>query len=94
VPGIEGPSIKTNVETVAAFLYLSFCAVVTKFTERLQRTGEELQPIAAVRLDVIDHGRRHDRATFETKRTQWMGHELLPADSLPARRSVQFHARM
>ena len=88
---VDRPPIKPNIKRIAVQLDKAFAGIVTRLTQALQLTKEELVWVTAMRLDVIRDARRHPvartRRTLTRVRAPARGH--LPAVRTRVRLSVR-----
>jgi hypothetical protein len=89
VQWIKWPAIETNVRRVTVDFQEAFAAIVARLAQALQLPEEKLVHVAMMRLDVIRNRRRHYLAAAEAEPTKGMLTQLMLAQALPMRRTVQ-----
>jgi hypothetical protein len=86
---IKWPAVQTNVRRVAVDLHEALSAVVAWLAQALQLPEEKLILISTMRLDMIRNRRRHHVAAAEAEPAKGMVTQLMLAQALPVRRTVQ-----
>jgi hypothetical protein len=86
---IKWPTVQTDIRRVAVDFQEALSAVVTRLAEALQFPEEELIRVPTMRLDVIRDPRWHHLAAAEAEPTKGMPTQLMLAQPLPVRRTVQ-----
>jgi len=86
---IKWPTVQTDVRRVAVDFQEAFSAIVARLAETLQLPKEEPVHVAMMRLDMIRDRRRHHLAAAEAEPAKGMVTQLMLAQSLPVRRTVQ-----
>jgi hypothetical protein len=66
------PAVVADLDAVAAGFDEAFLSIVAACAQRLQLAEHKLVPVAAVGLDVIDHGCPGNRAAFRAEFTKRM----------------------
>jgi hypothetical protein len=86
---IDRPTVHTDVRRVAVDFQEALAAIVARLAEALQFPEEELIWVPAVRLDMIRDRRWHHLAAAEAESAKRMATQLMLAQPLPVRRTVQ-----
>jgi hypothetical protein len=86
---IDRPTRKPNIRRVAVDFQEALSAVVARLAQALQLPQEELVHVAMMRLDMIRNRRWHHLAAAEAESAKGMLAQLMLAQALPVRRTVQ-----
>ena len=86
---IKWPTVQTNVRRVTVDFQKALAAIVATLTQALQLPKEELIRVSTMWLDVIRDRRRHHLAAAEAEPAKGMFAQLMQAQTLPVRRTVE-----
>jgi hypothetical protein len=86
---IKWPTIQTDVRRVAVDFQEAFAAIVARLAQTLQLPEEKPVHVAMMRLDVIRDRRWHHLPAAEAEPAKGMLTQLMLAQALPVRRTVQ-----
>jgi hypothetical protein len=86
---INRPTVETNVRRVTVDFQEALAAIMARLAQALQLPEEKLVHVAMMRLDMIRDRRWHHLATAEAEPAKGMVTQLMLAEALPVRRTVQ-----
>jgi hypothetical protein len=89
MPRVERPAIEPDIGTVTARLDEALRGIVTTLAQTLKWAAPEFVAVAMMRLNVIADSRRLHNAGLRAILAQRMFAQLVPTNSLPARRGVK-----
>src|SRR5262245_13036679 len=86
---IKWPTVQTDVRRVAVDFQETFAAIMARLAEALQLPEEKLVHIAMMRIDMIRDRSQHHLAPAEAEPAKGVVTQLMLAQALPVRRTVQ-----
>jgi hypothetical protein len=86
---IKWPTIQADVRRVAVDFQEAFAAIVARLAQALRLPKEKLVHVAMMRRDMIRDRRRPHLAAAEAELAKGMLPQLMLAQALPLRRTVQ-----
>src|SRR5262245_43262213 len=90
---IKWPTIQTDVRRITVNFQEAFAAIMAGLAQALQLPEEKLVHIAMMRPDMIRDRRRYHLAAAEAEPAKRMLTQLMLAQTLPVRRTVQMLPR-
>jgi hypothetical protein len=86
---VDRPAVEATIGRVAVDLHEALSAIVAKLAQALQLPEEELIRVSTMRLDMVRDRRWHHLAATEAEPAKRMVTQLMLAQALPVRRTVQ-----
>jgi hypothetical protein len=86
---VKWPTVQTDVRRVTVDFQEAFAAIMARLAQALQLSKEELIRVSTMRLDMIGDRRWHHLAATEAELAQRVVTQLMLAQALPVRRTVQ-----